>query len=350
MKPVRIALAVLALLLTSFEDVSAQEKSLANPTTEAGVPDASQKMGLERPLVPSLELGGFVDAQYKWAKDNTSTSGFLVNDGAVYFKHKRGKAEVLIDLPFSWEKSASTAVDIDGDGQSNDFIVGQNKAQAYIGYQEGATRFQLGQWDSIFGYELNDAPDLFFTGQGLVYNLAMPVTHTGLLVSHALGPVTLKGMAANVSNQGSQSGQKSEFGGQVSFGNEILRAALGYFSYEKVANDPRAVTDLIAGFTLGIFQMDAEVALVREPGQDQSTAFLLMPVLSVSELSSLGLRYEQASKFGTVDTQTQVTGGFQHVLNEALKVKIDYTWGEQKLLSSPKTDYQSAVFSGVYKF
>ena len=198
---------------------------------------------------------------------------------------------------------------------------------------------------------MNDAPDIYFTSQGLVYNLALPVTHTGLLVSHALGPVTLKGLAANVSNQGSQSGQKSEFGGQVSFANEILRAALGHFSFEKKANDPRSVTDLIAGFTLGIFSLDAEVAFVKEPGQDQSTAFLLMPVLSVSELTSVGLRYEQASKFGTVDTQTQVTGGFQRVLNEALKLKIDYTWGEQKLTTSPeKTDYQSAVFSGVYKF
>jgi hypothetical protein len=300
----------------------------------------------------SLKLKGFVDAQYKSQKSQDNTTGAVINDGALYIQHTTGPTELFIDLPFAWANTGSNA----------NFSIGLNKPQAYIAHTIGATKLQIGQFDTFCGLELNDSPDIFFTTQGQVFNKMLPLTHTGAMATHTLGQFTLKAIAANSvigkGDAGAQLKGKGEYGASVGFANENYRATANYLTGRITgsADKLRTFTDLLAGVTFGPIAIDIEYAMEKYGDADSGTGLAVIPVYTITPELSAGIRYESLDKAGNTtaatgftDKVTQLTAGVQYAMSSALKVKADYTTVSTDV-SGTKTDDNLFALSAVYKF
>ncbi len=309
-----------------------------------------------------VKIRGFVDAQYKWQKSQDNTTGAVINDGALYFTHKTGDTELFVDLPFAYSNQGVT-YDANGVAQTNNsFLVGGTKPQAFISHTMGSTKLQLGQFDTIFGLELNDSPDIVFSTQGILFANMIPLTHTGAVVSHAFGPVTVKAVAANsVTGKGDAGAQlkgKGEYGATVGYTDQMFRASVGYLTGRIVSTNAtlqdksRNFTDLVVGGTFGSFLIDVEYAMEKFADRDQGTGLAVIPVFNINEQFSAAARYEMlkdvsvgGSIFGTA---TQITAGVQYLMSEALRLKVDYS--VLNLKSPDRDDDNSFAFAAIYKF
>ena len=298
--------------------------------------------------IPKIDLNfsGFVDLRFRDVNSSVqgqgrgAESGFLVEDAAFYLSKKSNKLNLLIDLPFSRQKEdaagatgAVTPQLYKSSGPDLEFAT--RKAQVVASYQALEwLKVSLGQFDTIFGYELNDSKDRFFGQTGLVYNYALPVTHVGVLgeiVSHGF---TLKLMAANPNGRGSRdntdnTGQSTtngedntEYGATIGRSGNIWRAQLGYATRPRLAYDvtrkQRTLFDVVAGVTLfEHLNVDAELALVNDPAKDtdgdgdydtggEGQGYMLHVTYDLNDQWKVGGRYEIAdNRLDSLFKQTQ---------------------------------------------
>lgn len=297
------------------------------------------------------QLTGFVDAQYQWT--NTLRPGFVINDGAVYLTH--GLTNGLgakIDLPFRWVGET----DSDGDGvkeYSNNFVFAETKAQAYISNRyESGWNWKFGQFDTIYGLELNDSPEITFSKQGLVYAAALPLTHTGAMVGYSNSSFGMNLLVSNPLNQGSMTNSNPEFGAQFLFNpNSQFRMSAGYLGH-KMEDGMRNFGDLILGMTSGSLSADLEAVLLKTPGAPKTgLGVMLLPVYSFNDSWSGALRVEYLKEVNAIHQQQQYSVGPQYKANASLKAKLDYSLQKTTEVEGADSVTSHAVnFALVYSF
>jgi hypothetical protein len=291
-----------------------------------------------------IKVSAFVDVRHTTFKSDDSTikedenSGYLLEDGAVYFSYADGPLSAFIDLPFYRNGDSTT--------DSADISFAKLKAQFYAKY-EIAKNFNIvfGQFDTIYGVELNDSKDRVFGHAGLVYAQTLPVVHSGAYLEYLHSGFTFKLLSANPSDRdalGSNAADSShEYGATVAYSNSNLRGQIGYLTRErdnlagKSAN--RTLTDVLLGTTLGKFNLDLQYSIVSDPSKNTLTAAatdeeddgygaMALASYQVTEKSKIGLRYE-------ILKDDPIGGGYQeaesyganlhHQLHQNLALRVE---------------------------
>lgn len=261
------------------------------PAQESATPEALKK----------VDVNGFVAPVYMW--NDQSDNGFKLYDSALTISYSHGKSGLFIDLPIT-SSSAS--------GGSGTFDLAQERAQGYVTYSPKEwLQFTLGQFDTLYGYELNDSKDRFFVRPGIVYNGALNLVHSGAMVQATFGDATLKILSANQSNRTDLHGNNDpEVGAQASYNlAENTYITLGYLSYrDSTADANNQMTDVLLGTKILNTALDFEYNHRRlTDGTGEARWFLLHALYDQWEQHKIGARFE----FGdSVDAST--TSQFQH--------------------------------------
>lgn len=328
--------------------------------------------------IPSLhwKTNGFLEVKYRGVQgaegsNRQAESGFLVDDAALYIEGKAEGARLFLDLPFSRDRQAAGFNPDFGKSDSADFGFAKTKAQAYIEIPTGDNGlFQFGQFDTIYGFELNDAKDRFFSQTGLVYNNALPVTHTGALWQYTQEGLSLKLLVANPNNKGSLGTSTTqedglETGATLGWSDPNFRLLVGYLSRPK-ANPlgemkSRTLKNLVAGVSVGGFDLDLEHDAIFDPSKDnngnlisdaEGTAAMLHLVYNVNGQWKLGIRSEKTHKDvlsgGNYEEQAQFLG-LQYRKTEQLSFGAEY--GTYETISTENADrLKSSLASASVRF
>ena len=324
----------------------------------------------------ALKFSGFADLRhtsYSVSKDDPNLtkgraeSGFGVEDGAFYLNYEKEKVSFVADIPFRRfkDKDLNSTATVGEQSQLSTIAFGVDKAQLFVKYKvKEGLNFSIGQFDTIFGVELNDSKDRFFGKTGLVYDLTLPVTHTGIMFDYTSNGIYTKLFAANALNRGSYTSSSTddsdEFGLAIGFSGEMFRGQAGYMGRavqkaDASANrETRSLTDLTFGLTSGLFAVDFEYAIVKDPGKNTLTsannadlensgtgAFVLVSYKANDDLS-FGLRYDKVENdpaYNNTNTAATVvksgtdTGLSVHYkLSSDLELRSDYiTYNYQNL-------------------
>ncbi|RYZ80283.1 MAG: hypothetical protein EOP06_25645, partial [Proteobacteria bacterium] len=278
-----------------------------------------------------------------------SESGFGVEDGALYFTYEKEGATFYLDLPFRRQKSLDLGATTDKEVSNNGNIqFGNDKAQAYIKYSPfDKFTATFGQFDTIYGVELNDSKDRVFGKTGIVYDTMLPVTHAGVQLQLDVGAGYIKALAANSANKGtlgnSATGDNSyEYGGAIGYGSPAFRAQVGYLQRpinkaDGSGNGNRGLIDVTLGTTLGIFTLDLEYLDLRDANKNQLTAtntdvekngmgLLLLTTVALGDHWVAGLRVEQVKYDpGAIGYDGQSSAGFSlhYKVNAALELRAE---------------------------
>lgn len=219
--------------------------------------------------------------------DARALSGFNIEDAAIYMNYEQDRMSVIADLAIRRATDRDSNRDRQtgnmSEASSNDLAIGKDRSQLYLKYRLNKDLvLDAGQFDTIFGVELNDAKDRVFNKTGLVYDNIAPVTHTGAMLEYAHGVMLARGFAANPNNQGSYanspaSGQNTEYGATLGLQNEQLHVQAGYMSRSvATANGSgrgaRSLADFVVGTHLGSWLLDLEYATVNDPSKNAQTS------------------------------------------------------------------------------
>lgn len=270
-----------------------------------------------------------------------SRSGYLLEDGALYVNYEKEKLTAVIDLPFSRNGILAPSP------LTSDLGFAKSKAQIYGKYaitpQFSAT---FGQFDTLYGVELNDSKDRMFGNVGLAYSQTLPVVHTGAYLAYTAGGLVARLMASNPSDRqtlgGTGDDASTEYGATVSYTNEILRGQLGYLTRAMTnlsgAADTRSLVDILAGATFGAFDLDLQYSVVNNPQkntqtasatdkEDPGTALLALLTYKISDELRLGARYEKIDKdpgaAGYSDAQT-FGGAVHYKVQDGFTLRLEY--------------------------
>ncbi len=288
------------------------------PASTAIAPD--RVPSAEPPTLPiatptvSVTVNGFIDMRYTGYRSEDSAvnektrSGFLLDDGALYFSVKKGNVEAMVDLPFSRNGLLpSTTADVG---------IAKTKTQVYGRYSFGSTmNLTFGQFDTLFGLELNDSKDRVFGNVGLAYSQTLPIVHSGAYLTYSENGFTLRAMAANPSDRqtfGSDPADSStEYGGVIGYSNASVRSQFGFLT-RAVADlsngqSQRSLFDFLAGTTLGAFDIDFQYSVVTSPRkniltdlttdrEDPGSALLAIATYRINE------KWKVSGRFETVDS------------------------------------------------
>lgn len=221
---------------------------------------------------------GFLDMRYTGyrsadASINEKTrSGFLLDDGALYFSVKKDDLEAAIDLPFSRNGLITS--------DTSDLSISKTKAQIYGRYHFSKTmHVTFGQFDTVYGFELNDSKDRSFGNVGLAYSQTLPVVHTGTYLTYAENGFTLRALVANPSDKqtfGTDPADSStEYGGIAGYSNDFARVQIGFLT-RAVADlssgqSNRVLVDSLLGFSFGQFDLDFQYSTVTNPRKNTLT-------------------------------------------------------------------------------
>lgn len=199
-------------------------------------------------------------------------SGFLVEDAALYLSYTNQKLEGMIDIPFS--RNGTT------DSDSVDLGFAKAKAQLWMRYAiTDSLKITLGQFDTFFGFELNDSKDRVFGNGGLMFGMN-PVVHSGAYLEYAWNGVVLRAMSANPADRetlGTGDGAHYETGASVGWSNSMARFQLGYLTREMkdlatVPGDSRRnYMNAVAGVTYGPVSVDVEYTTIHNPKKNTLT-------------------------------------------------------------------------------
>lgn len=297
----------------------------AAPAAAAPVADTNRQVALEAEGAVKAKFGAFFDFRFSsfYAAQNTSVvnahseSGFGLEDGAVTASFEKGRLSAFADIAIRRGKDVdlnSSAATPNQSSNSN-LGVGVDKSQVYFKYNivEGFSIYG-GQWDTIYGVELNDSKDRMFGKTGLVYDLTLPVTHTGAMLEYSHSGAYVKAFAANPNNKGSfgtatAGDDNTEYGGAIGYGNEMLHGQIGYMSRPiKGAGSTdlknRTLLDVVYGMVFGGFAFDLEYSMVTDPNkntlttatandtENAGTGFLALASYKFTDDFLLALRYE----------------------------------------------------------
>lgn len=291
--------------------------------------------------VKAPKISGFLDAQYQYKK-KAIDPGFILNDGALYFSAEFDSVKGMIDLPF---KGAV--------GENSSFDFAKGKAQAYLTWtaMEGL-EISAGQFDTIFGFELNDSKDLTFTAPGAVSDYLLPVTHLGGMFAYSSDGLSLKALISNSGNKSqlynTGPNPKSEFpevGAQLGYSTDMLRASVGMLHHQQKGS-PGASNfySVLLGATFDPITVDAELDAKKIGSTAVGYGGLLNAVAKASDELSVGARFEWLRKVPVAGYEViNATFGPQYAFNENLKFKGDYTWTGVKPLKGDKRQNEQSV-------
>ena len=286
----------------------------------------------------ATKFSGFADAQWTFGE---GTTGASIADGAVRMSKMLGEGSLNIDIPYSLSTVAN----------SNDFNLGQDKAQAYINYKyANGFSWRLGQWDGIFGLERNDSPDFQFARHGALWGLQAK-THTGLMVGYALSDkMSVDVYVAGVADQGSTNTSTDsigdtlpELGAKFSMSGD-LRVSLGA-SYAKVASDlSNLYVNGTAGMAFGALDLGLDIQ-AKKSGNDGDLGLGagVTGIYGLSDTLKASIRAQYLSNINPENT-IEVTVGPQFDMTKDLRVKVDYT-----LTNAGDTSHAGAV-AAIYSF
>jgi len=317
----------------------AAEKKMNHIKSRLLVLIAISGMTVSSAFADGVGASGFVDVQLGWDNTNDYT-GTAVADGALYFSKTLGNGEVKLDLPFAINNADTAQLDVGVEGDGIAPAPARYTGQAYVAYKyESGLRWKIGQWDTSFGYELNDSADLFFTDYGLLWN-RNPVVHQGALVGYDLNSeMGLNFYAAAPSNAGTLLGSVAkddlQFGAQFTYAGAI-RLATGLL----MTDADNMYFDLVVGKDIGSLVLDVEANGLKVAGGDMTIGVLAHAVYNLSETTALGLRFEHET---TGDGQTQLAVGPRFAMSKDLNVKFEY-------LNNFTNEVQSLTVSAVHRF
>lgn len=333
---------------------------------------------------PSLNIGGFVDAQARWQKisptaQNTQVTGFILNDGALYVSKEVGSTRFMLDIPFAYDDKTISSTDgtttVVGDSnpsQGNSFKIGKDNAQGYVAwnYRDGLFGFQLGQFDSPIGFEANDSIDIFFPDSGLLGTTGfVPTTHTGLMLmsttKQPYGSWTVKGLVANQAGKGKKGGDNFETAAQAKFEHQLFYAAFSYLYYKFANNDfKHHMVDLTVGTTIKKVKVDGELtmgkdgrALATPTSGTTGTAdkwgqgYQLTATMDATDKVAVGVRGDYTRKMPNLFKAMQVSFGPTYKINDAMTLKADYSYRSVEATDGAtkvKTHYLNAA--GQFRF
>ena len=288
----------------------------------------------------TTKFSGFADAQWRLG---TGTVGASIADGAIRVSRTLGEGLVNVDIPFSLSSTAT----------SNDFNVGQDKAQAFVHYKySNGLSWRLGQWDGIFGLERNDSPDFQFTGHGTLWTNLQPKTHMGLMLGYELSDkMGVNLYAAGVADQGSTNtsttaisgGALPEVGAKFSMSGDF-RASVGGSLAKASSSLTNLYVNATGGITLGALDLGLDVQ-AKKSGNSGTLGLGagLTGIYGISETIKGSIRAQYLSNVLTSNT-IEVTVGPQVDMTKDLRVKLDYT-----LTSNGSLAHQGAV-AAVHSF
>jgi len=333
---------------------------VAKTPPEPEVPAAPVFINTERaPSAESSEgsskfsFSGFADVRYSnySIKDLGTTSGhpqsgFALEDGAVYGSYEGEKLSVMFDLPF--RRSATGGV-----SSNANVVLGETKAQAYLTYKfHEMFSAQVGQFDTLYGVELNDSKDRLFGTAGIVYNATLPIVHTGMVLDFHMNGGYLKALVANPSDRGSYGAatnpdDNTEYGAALGYSNDFIRGQIGYLARPinkatGTEKGTRSLLDFILGTTYGPFSIDLEYNMVDNPNkntltptintdsEDAGQAFLALASYKFNDEFLFAVRYESLTNdpFGdstaTVDKASSIGGAFHYTMDEHIQLRTEY--------------------------
>tara|TARA_Y100001935_G_C17308570_1_gene514074 strand:+ start:2685 stop:4118 length:1434 start_codon:yes stop_codon:yes gene_type:complete len=344
-----------------------KEQAVAFEKTERAPSAAYDLKALEQARV---SFSGFADIRYSnyTVKDNTSLrgqdeSGFLMADGAAYGSYKGDKLSIYGDLPFRRSHTSNVSSDAA-------IELGKDKAQFYMSYDFHENfSAQLGQFDTIYGVELNDSKDRLFGTAGQVYSNTLPVVHTGLLLDFHMDGAYAKALIANPSDRGSYGAagtnkdNNTEYGLALGYSNDMIRGQVGYLSrpwldIDGTSMSNRSLLDFILGATFGHFSIDLEYNMVNVPNkntlttsttdsEDAGKGLLALASYEVTDEIGVALRYENLKDdpaAGSIDETNSYGLGLHYTMDKNLQLHAEYIASEFTPTGTNPTKWKSNLF------
>jgi hypothetical protein len=334
--------------------VAPAEKAPVAAAKEAEAPAAT-------PSASPFKFSAFFDARYtqftvhndpKTANANAE-SGFGLEDGALYANYDKDKFSVVLDLAFRRAKDSDTnsSATVANQSSNNNISIGSDKSQLYARYKVTPELIaDLGQFDTLFGVEVNDSKDRVFGKSGLVYDLILPLTHTGFMLEYARNGASIKVFGADPNNKGTNGSSatgdnKTEFGGAIAYSNDNVRGQFGYMTRSILKANPalgygdRTLLDATAGVTFGAFSLDGEYSRIVDPNKNTLTpnnasdvetageGFLALASYKITEPLQIGARYERVKNDPTgisVGKDEDFGGSIHYRLTSELELRGEY--------------------------
>lgn len=349
------------------------------PAKETAKPESAPVVKPAEAAAPLFKFGAFGDFRYTVfsAPENPSVtnanaeSGFGLEDGALYGSYEKDRLTVVADLSFRRQKD----VDIDAaattpnQSSNGNIALGVDKSQLFVKYRVSPVwSMTLGQFDTIYGVELNDSKDRFFGKTGLVYDATLPVTHTGVLVEAALNGSYAKILAANPNNRGSYGSStarddKTEYGAAVGHANDLWHGQVGYLSRSVLKASgsdfgSRTLLDVLFGMSLGSWAFDLEYNQTSDPRKDTLSTgdssdlekpgqgFLALVSYKYGEDLVLALRAEQLKddpSASSIDTVSSAGLSVGYRVAPELQLRSEYISYDYKNLTG--TTWKDSRFS-----
>ena len=306
-------------------------------------------------------------------------SGWGVEDGAFYATYEKDKLSLIFDIPFRRLKTQDdvdhTTAGTPPDGKTTQnasntstILFGGDKAQIYAKYKfNDYVAVDMGQFDTLYGVELNDSKDRIFGKTGLVYDQILPVTHTGGMVEVAWNGASFKTFSANSNNKGSYGepdtgGDKTEYGTALGYSNDWFRTQAGYMSRQvfkanKVQYGNRTLSDFTIGATWRDFSADFEYASVsdvnkntltpKDSNDEESagTGGLALLSYKINDPLLVGLRYERLKNdpgAASLDTAEDYGAAVHYKVSSLLELRSEFI--SYKYTRVDGTDWKATRF------
>jgi hypothetical protein len=358
------------------------------PAPTPAFPDTpvAKEAKVEAKSEATLKFSGFFDFRMtSLSRDPLSgssgspESGFGVEDGALFLNYQKESLSFLLDVPFRRLKNSDVGVTTNPNASPNGNVVwGNDKLQAFVKYAS-PSNFEavFGQFDTIFGVEVNDSKDRYFSKTGLVYDYMLPVTHTGALVSYNYNGAYGRLLSANSNNKGSLGASASgdnnyEYGAALGFANDMFRGQWGYLArpINKASGENgglRSLTDVTLGTTLGKFNLDLEYSNLKDESKNTLTpadtsdieangvGYFLLASYNVTDQWSLGARIEQVTNDpAQLSVQRTDSQGLEthYKWNSQLETRIEwiqYRYQQIPSLADTLTDKRFGI-SNIFTF
>jgi len=289
-------------------------------------------------------------------------SGFALQDGALYLNYQKDSISYLLDIPFRRFKNSDAGNNTDPNSSPNgNVIFGNDKAQAFVKYTSSNNfEFSFGQFDTVFGVEVNDSKDRYFSKTGLVYDDMLPVTHTGAMVSYNYNGAYARFLAANPNNKGSLGDSATgdnnyEYAAILGFSNDQWRAQIGYMGRpinkaSGLGEGSRTLLDTTLGATVGKFSVDVEYAVLADDSKNTLTpadsadkekngiGFLLLTSYGLDEKWSVGARIEHLEndpgQVG-INRDDAIALGVHYKWNSSLETRTEWNQYRYQQISQP---------------
>ena len=331
--------------LQQWAEKSVIEKAKAKSMAKVQSPErtvASEEMKSH------TKVSGYLTARHRYVKEDTNNTGNEVLDGAIYLSHEKGPASAFIDIPFFDSDTESG-----GDGSSN-FLLGPGQGQAYVNFSFNQFGIMFGQFDTLYGFELNDSVDRLFTTPGIVFANTLPTVHNGLVLSYETDMFWAKLLASNEGGVPHHQSKDPEYGLMLGYTmGELFYVTVGYLG-RSAEDKTRTLTEVLLGTKLGDFAIDLEYDIIAEDAAlkdpDKAGTGIMLHVGYTMDQYIAGLRLEQVSNLGSFGISAAALA-FGYNVTDNARVQIDFG----SIVTEPNegddtVEGQETNLAFVYKF